>query len=107
MARRNVMGVKRIITPSSEALKSNSLRMAPDLSEVVMNRMPKVSDWWIFAWPISRMNASYRARISVSEEVMPGLSSPEILIWIISILLSIAKSVKHIIEQSYYYFRFF
>ena len=67
------MGVKRIITPSSEALKSNSLRMAPDLSEVVMNRMPKVSDWWIFAWPISRMNASYRARISVSEEVMPGL----------------------------------
>ena len=101
------MGVKRIITPSSEALKSNSLRMAPDLSEVVMNRMPKVSDWWIFASPISRMNASYRARISVSEEVMPGLSSPEILIWIISILLSIAKSVKHIIEQSYYYFRFF
>ena len=52
------MGVKRIMTPSSEALKSSSFIMLPDLSEVVFIRMPSVSDWWMLAWPMSRMKAS-------------------------------------------------
>ncbi len=67
--------------------------MKPDLSEVVLNSMPIVSERWMLACPMSRMNASYRASISVSDDVMPGLSSPEIFIWIISTLFSI-ESLK-------------
>ena len=76
--------MKRIITPSSDALNNSSFMMLPDLSDVVRNRMPSVSDWWMLACPMSRIEASYRARISVSEEVIPGLSAPEMLICMIS-----------------------
>jgi len=52
------MGVKRIITPSSDALNNSSFIMLPDLSAVVLIRMPSVSDWWMLACPMSRMKAS-------------------------------------------------
>ena len=91
------MGVKRIITPSSEALNSSSFMMLPDLSGVVMIRMPKVSDWWMLAWPMSRMQASQRARMAVSDEVMPGLSAPEMLICMISMSFCMVSCVRTIL----------
>ncbi len=80
------MGVKRICTPSSEALKSSSFMMKPDFSWVVRKRMPRASDLWMFSWPMSRIVASYCARIEVRAVVKPGLSSPEMLTWMISII---------------------
>ena len=77
-------GLKRIISPISEALNSSSFMMNPLFFFSVRKRIARVSDLWILAWPMSRIIASYRASMSVRQVVNPGLSSPEMLTWIIS-----------------------
>ena len=80
------MGVKAILTPNSVALNRSSFIICPELASRMRIKMPRERVEWISACPMSRIFASYRAKITITEAVRPGWSCPVILISICSSL---------------------
>ena len=75
-----------MVTPKDDALKSSSFMIKPECCSSVLHKIPNDRVLWMSACPMSRIVASYLARISVTEAVSPGRSSPVTRIRISSVL---------------------